>query len=200
MRDARFDQETETAFAQLEHELPRVAPRADLFERIAAALPEEPTAAAPAPLPERRVRWRLRRPTLAIPAGAALVALVAALVVAVIVSGGPSASVSAALVAHGKSGAYGRVELYSPTTRSGRLVVELKGLGAAPTGEHYTVWVLRSGISEMTPVASLSSGADVRLDVPLPSPGHYSAVDISLQRDDAPPLHSSHSVAGASLS
>jgi hypothetical protein len=140
-----------------------------------------------------------RRPKLAVPAGAALVALVAALVVAVAVSGGPSPSLSASLVAHGSSGASGRAEVFDPTTRNGRLVLQLKGLGSAPAGEHYTVWVQRSGSTEMTPVSSLSSGADVRLDVPLPSPGRYSAVDISLQRDDAPPLHSSHSVAGATL-
>jgi hypothetical protein len=195
MSGERFDQETEAAFAGMEQELPRVAPRADLFERIAASLPvSEPATPVVPP-----ARWRLRRPTFAVPAGAALVALVAALVVAVVVSGGPSPAVSAALVAHGQSGASGRVELFDPSTRNGRLVLRLNGLAAAPAGEHYTVWVLRSGVTEMTPVASLSSGSDVRLDLPLPSPGRYSAVDISLQRDDASPVHSSHSVAGATL-
>jgi hypothetical protein len=143
-------------------------------------------------------RW-LRRSPYAIPAGGALVALVAALVIAVAVSGGPAPAESAALVAHGRSGAQGRVEIFDPTTTSGRLVVSLKGLGRAPAGRHYTVWVLRAGVTEMTPVASLADGSDVRLDLPLPSPGRYDAVDISLQRDDAPSVHSSISVAGATL-
>jgi Anti-sigma-K factor rskA len=191
---------TEGAPAPAEPEPPRVAPRADQFELTPVPPPDgarsSPEPAIPASRPGR---WRHRRPTFAVPAGAALVALVAALVVAVAVSGDPSPAQSAALVSHGSSGAHGRVELFDPATRDGRLVVQLKGLRAAPAGAHYTVWVLRSGATEMTPVASLSSGADVQLDLPLPSPGRYGALDISLQRDDASPLRSRVSVAGATI-
>jgi hypothetical protein len=127
------------------------------------------------------------------------VALVAALVIAVAVSGGPAPAESATLVAHGRSGAHGRVEVFDPATASGRLVVSLKGLGRAPAGEHYTVWVRRAGTAQMMPVASLAEGSDERLDLPLPSPGRYDAVDISLQRDAAPPVRSSRSVASATL-
>ena len=197
MSGERFDPEVEGAFAQLEHDLPRVAPRAGLLDEIVAALP---VADRPAPVAPQRGGWWRRRPPFAIPAGGALVALVAALVIALVVSGGPAPAESAAIVAHGRSGAHGRVEIFDPATTEGRLVVSLKGLGPAPAGEHYTVWVLRSGVAEMTPVASLAEGRDVRLDLPLPSPGRYDALDISLQRDDASPVHSSISVAGAKLS
>ncbi|HEY1480297.1 MAG TPA: anti-sigma factor [Gaiellales bacterium] len=192
------DPRIEQAFARMQQDLPRVAPRADLFDQIAAALPARTPVPVPVP-PPARSRWGLRRPTFAIPAGAALVALVAALVIALAVSGNPPATVSAALVPHGGSGVHGRVQLYDPETRNGRLVVHLQGLGVAPAGEHYTVWVLRRGVSEMTPVASLASGGDVRLDLPLPGPGRYSALDISLQRNDASAVHSNVSVGGASL-
>jgi hypothetical protein len=188
------DPRIEQAFARMQRDLPRVAPGADMFEQIAAGLPPRTPVTAPA-----RARGRLGRPTLALPAGAALIALVAALVIALVVSGNPPATVSAALVPHGGSAVHGRVQLYDPGTRNGRLVVHLQGLGVAPAGEHYTVWVLRRGVSEMTPVASLSSGADVRLDLPLPEPGRYAALDISLQRNDASPVHSTVSVGGATL-
>jgi hypothetical protein len=193
----RPDPDTEAAFARMQRDLPRVAPRSDLFDQIAAALPRadaderEPAAARP--------RWRLRRPTFAIPAGVALAALVAALVIAVAVSGGPSPDASAELVAHGKSGVQGSVDLFDPSTTDGRVVVHLKGLAIAPAGDHYTVWVLRDGVREMTPVASIASGEDARIDVPLPGPGRYTALDISLQRNDASPVHSGASVAGASF-
>ncbi len=120
--------------------------------------------------------------------------------IAVAVSGGPSPTASAALVAHGASGAHGRVDLYDPSTANGRVVVHLKGLGIAPAGDHYTIWVLRDGVREMTPVASIVSGEDANIDLPLPGPGRYTALDISLQRNDASAVHSGTSVAGASFS
>jgi hypothetical protein len=184
------DPELEQGFAQLARDLPRVAPPPDLRGRIVAALPaHEAIAVGP---------WWRRRPQVAIPAAIALAALVAALVIAAVFSGGQDPAVRAALVAHSGSGASGSVELFDPEAHTGQLVLTLRGLPSAPAGEHYTVWVLRAGSTEMTPVASLSQGS-TRLVVPLPSPGRYAAVDISEQRDDAPPAHSNHSVAGATL-
>jgi hypothetical protein len=191
-----LDPDVEQAFSRLAADLPRVAPAPGLRDSILAALPVREAPAAPAPVD---VVVGRRFPRVAFPAGVALIALVAALVIAVTVSGGPAAAERASLVAHGGSGASGQVELYAPVTASGRLVVELRGLPRAPAGQHYTVWVLRRGGAQMTPVASLSAGS-ARLDVPLPFPGRYAAVDISLQRDDAPATHSAHSVAGATLS
>jgi hypothetical protein len=59
--------------------------------------------------------------------------------------------------------------------------------------------VLRDGVREMTPVASIVSGEDARIDLPLPAPGRYTALDISLQRNDASPVNSGTSVAGATF-
>ena len=166
----RPDPDTEPDFARMQRDLPRVAPRSDLFDQISAALPARD--AAPSAAPARaRPRWRLRRPTFAIPAGVALAALIAALVIAVAVPGGPSPDASAPLVAHGTSGVHGHVDLFDPSTTNGRVVVHLKGLSVAPAGDHYTIWVLRDGVREMTPVASIASGEDSRIDLPLPGPG-----------------------------
>jgi hypothetical protein len=192
------DPDTELAFARMQGDLPRVAPRADLFDEIAAALPGRGEEPAATPAPPARARWRLRRP-LAIPAGMALAALVAALVISVAVSGGPSPDASAPIVAHGTNGVTGRADLFDASSSDGTLVVHLKGLALAPAGDHYTIWVLRAGVREMTPVASIVSADDSRLDLPLPGPGPYSALDISLQRNDAPAVHSGTSVAGATF-
>jgi hypothetical protein len=51
----------------------------------------------------------------------------------------------------------------------------------------------------MTPVASIVSGEDSRIELPLPGPGRYTALDISLQRNDASPVHSGTSIASAAL-
>lgn len=51
----------------------------------------------------------------------------------------------------------------------------------------------------MTPVASIVSGEDARIELPLPGPGRYTALDISLQRNDASPVNSGTSVAGATF-
>jgi hypothetical protein len=197
MSAERPDPELEPAFTRIERDLPRVAPRPDLFDQIAAALPAQPGEREPAAPPRTRVS--LRRPTFAIPAGVALAALVLALVIAVAVSGGPTPNASAALRAHGPSGVHGRVDLFDPASSAGRVVVHLEGLAIAPAGDHYTIWVLREGVREMTPVASIVSGEDSRLELPLPGPGHYTALDISLQRNDASPVHSGTSVAGAAF-
>jgi hypothetical protein len=193
------DPESELMFARMQRDLPRVAPRPDLFDEIVAALPQREAEPVTTLAPVARSRRRLRRPKLALPAGAALAALVAALVIALAVSGGPSPDASAPIVPHGADGVSGRVDLFDPATSDGRLVVHLKGLAVAPAGDHYTIWVLRDGVREMTPVASIVAADNSRLELPLPGPGHYTALDISLQRNDASPVHSGTSVAGATF-
>ena len=201
MSGDRLDPELEQAFAHLQRDLPRVAPRADLFDEIAAALPAKVPAPAPAagPAPVRRTRWRIRRPTIAVPAGVALVALLAALIIAVAVSGDPSPAARGPLVGHGGNGVRGSVDVFDPAGTDGRVVLHLQGLSVAPAGDHYTIWVLRDGVREMTPVGSIVSGEDARVELPLPGPGRYTALDISLQRNDASPVHSKISVATAEL-
>ena len=111
-----LDPEIKGAFARLEGDLPRVTPRLDLFDEIAASLPAHAPRPAAVTAPPARLRWRLRRPTFAIPAGVALLALVAALVIAVAVSGDPAPAASGAIIAHGASGVHGRVDLFDPSS------------------------------------------------------------------------------------
>jgi hypothetical protein len=60
------------------------------------------------------------------------------------------------------------------------------------------VWVLRSGSKQMTAIGSFSPAAhSITLLLPLPAPGAYAALDISVQTDDGPPQHSGVSVGSA---
>ena len=95
----------------------------------------------------------------------------------------------------------GQAELFAPESDSGRLVLELEDVPDAPAGHHYAVWVLRPGTGvEMEPVGAFSpNGGSARLDLPLPGPGEYVAVDISVQEDGGSPVHSGTSLAGASF-
>ena len=185
---------------RLERGLPRVAPPADLLDGVLARIEDE------APAPARRAprrsladllpRWR--------PAALGLTAAAAvALVLTLVLPGGGlgSPDARAAVVAHRGSGVQGEADLFRTGSARGEVVVRFRNLPAAPAGHHYTVWVLRQGSHEMTPVGSFTpSGRTVRLVLPLPGPGRYAALDVSLQGNDAPPANSGLSVAGASFS
>jgi hypothetical protein len=135
----------ERAFAKMQRDLPRVTPREDLFDRIAASRPgradDEQVVATPVARPPRR----FRRPPFAIPAGVALVALVVALVIAVAVSGDPPPAANGALVGHGSSGVHGRVDVFDPSGSDGRVVVHLRGLGGGEEGSPPRATTTRSG-------------------------------------------------------
>ena len=193
--DELHDQELEQAFAALAERLPRVAPRADLFDDIRRRITVEAEPAPPA-APARRPR---RRRPLA--AGLAIgFAAVAASVLAIVLTGrSPSPDARGVVTAHGSSGAHGSVALFHEQARGGYVVLRLRGLAAAAPGTHYTVWVLRTSATQMTPIGSFSDGSRATFQLPLPGPGTYRALDISLQRNDASPVHSKTSVAGAVL-
>jgi anti-sigma-K factor RskA len=78
----------------------------------------------------------------------------------------------------------------------GTLVVDLVRADAPPAGHHYEIWVLRRGGDAMEEVGSFRPhGAAARLELRLPGPGEYAAVDVSLEDDGGPPSHSGTSVA-----
>lgn len=167
-------------------------PRADPSER-------RPSARS-AQLVNLRRRLSVRGLALAV----ALIAI--AIAVPVVASNGGN-SADAALEAQieptqSESVVSGSVELLEPDTPSARIVMELSDLPAAPSGHHYQVWVLRSeGGGAMEAIGAFSPDSrTTRLELPLPGPGHYSAVDISIQEDGGPPAHSGVSIAGAVLS
>lgn len=78
----------------------------------------------------------------------------------------------------------------------GTLVVDLVRADAPPAGHHYEIWVLRRGAGAMEEVGTFRPhGAAARLELRLPGPGEYAAVDVSLEDDGGPPSHSGTSVA-----
>jgi len=168
--------------AALEAAVAREAPSAELFDRILADV--RPAVSA-----------RRRRPSW-LPRVAAGFAAAAAVVLATFVltdgRGEPDARAAVA----------GTPEFAdvsgSATLHGGELALNLENVPAPPAGHHYEVWVLRTeGGGDMEAVGSFTpDGERTRLDLPLPGPGDYQAVDISVEPDGGPPEHSSISLAG----
>lgn len=172
--------------AMLETAVARKLPSATLFDRILADVRPSAT-----PAPRRRWRWA---PRLA--AGVAAAAVVALGVV--VYTGGPGDPDARAAIAGtprfaGVSG--------SATLDEGELVLKLENVPAPPAGHHYEVWVLRTeGGGAMEAVGSFTpAGESARLELPLPGPGDYQAVDVSVEPDGGPPEHSNVSLAGGSF-
>lgn len=181
--------------AALEAGVARAQPSRDLFERILADVGRRPGRPAP------EWRARLRRgwvPRLAA-AGVAIAAAVA-LVFAIRPAGGRGEPDLRASVAGTPQFAAvtGEAALYSPDRGAGVLVLDLERVPPPPSGHHYEVWVLRSeGGGEMEAVGSFTPAGDsARLELPLPGPGDYRAVDVSVEPNGGPPEHSSVSLAG----
>jgi anti-sigma-K factor RskA len=141
---------------------------------------------APVPAARRRGLRRLRLPHLAPALGA--VAAVAVVLLAVIAPGPAPVDARADLAT---------ASLEGTASIEGRtLVVDLVRADAPPAGHHYEVWVLRRGADAMEEVGSFRPDGDAaRLELRLPSPGEYAAVDVSLEDDGGPPSHSGTSVA-----
>jgi anti-sigma-K factor RskA len=177
--------------------LPRVAPSADLGDRILAA------AAEPAPvisLDQHRARRRIVVSSLAAAACAAALAVGVTLTV----TGGGQGDMpgpltaSTQVVGAGGDGVSGTASLYGADQAGGMVKVALDAVPPPPAGHHYEVWVLEKGSTEMTSVGSFTpSSGDVDLTLPLPAPADYAAVDISVEPNGGPPAHSGTSLAGA---
>ena len=179
---AELDQHRATV-ATLEAAVARELPSGDLFDRIVAAV-------QPAPAPERGRRWSWA-PRLA----GGLAATAAVALALVVLTGGPGEPDARAAVA----GTPQFTDVSGTATLDeDKLVLELENLPAPPAGHHYEVWVLRTeGDGEMEAVGSFTpEGESARLELPLPGPGDYQAVDVSVEPDGGPPEHSDVSLAG----
>ena len=176
--------------AALEAGVARAQPSADLFDRILAEV--QPARPQLAPAPSRR-RWSWA-PRLAI-AGAAAAAVVLGISVFTGGSGEPDARAAVAGTPEfaGVSG--------NATLDENELVLRLENVPAPPDGHHYQVWVLRTeGGGAMEAVGSFTpQGESARLELPLPGPGDYQAVDVSVEPDGGPTEHSGVSLAGGSF-
>ncbi len=183
--------------AIVERSLPRVAPPDDMFDRILADIRPE---AIVVPLrPNRRSRR-----ALPIAAGG-LTAIAAAVLIAFVALGGDDlGSPEARATISGKSDpdVTGEAMLYGATADGGQVRVSLRNLPPAPSGHHYEIWVLRRDAGgEMEAVGSFTpTSSTIKLDLPLPGPGDYAAVDVSVEDDGGSPLHSDTSLASGTFS
>lgn len=180
LRDAR-------TLVLLEQALPRVAPPADLFDRILDGVRAE---AKVVPLAAAR---RSRRTRAWVAGG---LAAAAAVVVAVAVGlslgdeglGDPDAR--AAISSTSDSTVHGEAALYGD---AGKIVVSLDDVPRAPSGHHYEVWVLPEGSEAMVSLGTFepaADGEDVTLELDLPAAASYAAVDVSVEEDAGPAAHS----------
>lgn len=183
-----------TAIAFVERSLPRVTPPADMFDRILAEIRPEATVVPFRPRARRRA---------VLPVVGALAA--AAVLIAVVAFGSDElGSPDARATISGKSdpAVSGEALLFGSNAKGGTVRVSLRDVPAAPGGHHYEVWVLRTeGGGEMESVGTFTpTSRDVELDLPLPGPGNYAAVDVSVEEDGGSPLHSETSLAGGTFS
>lgn len=196
-------QEYRRTVSTLETAVAREAPPADLFEGVLARIEPE-TSASPQveqSAPSRTAfRKRARRLWPAFAAGAATAAAVVALAFAL--TGGndlgtPDASAAISGTAEFPE-VHGEARLYRSDDDDGTLTLALAGVPAPGENEHYEVWVLRStGGGEMEAVGAFSpTGSSVKLELPLPGPGAYQAVDVSVEENGGPAGHSGQSLAG----
>jgi anti-sigma-K factor RskA len=193
----------EAVVAALQAAVARVAPPADLGDRLVALTQPEAPVAQPQAAPRRWSRTLRRRPL--VPAlAAAFVAAAAAVAITLVATRDPglgTPAVEAAVVPHDPSmNVGGTAALYDPSRPDGMVVVNLTALPPAPAGHHYEVWVLRSGATQMEAVGSFSPDRpSVHLELPLPGSGTYGALDVSVEENGGPASHSGESVAGATF-
>lgn len=159
----------------------------------------------PAEPMKRRARWSWR-PRSFVPVFAAGFVTTAAVAALAFVLGmrdglGPTTAVATLQGKPRYAAVHGRATLHDATERDGHLVLRLDDVPAPPPGEHYEVWVLRAeskGQMEAVGVF-VPSRRNVKLDLGLPGPGDYRAIDVSIQRDGGPPEHSGTSLAGGTF-
>jgi anti-sigma-K factor RskA len=171
--------------ARLEAHLPRVAPPADLFDRILDEVRAEATVVPLRPTRSRRpARWL---------AGAAVAAAaVVALAIGISLTGDDSLGTPdarAAIVSPTDPAVQGEADLYAD---EGKVLVSLTSVPAAPSGHHYEVWVLPEGSDAMVSIGTFDpeTTEDVELELDLPADVAYAAVDVSVEEDDGPAEHS----------
>jgi len=190
----------EATMAALGRALPRTPAPAGLGDRIALAAADGPAAPMAEVIP---IGSRRRRTVLTSLAAAACAAALAVGATVWVMGGSDSPgplTASTAVVAEAGGGVTGTAELYAADAPGGTLQVSLAGVPAPPAGHHYEVWVLAKGSDEMIAVGSFTPASrDMDLTLPLPAPGDYAAVDISVEPNDGPPAHSGTSLAGATF-
>ena len=151
--------------------------------------PEPP--AAPAPTPPRR--WR----TAGLVAAAVVLVAAGAGLATVLDPEEPDAREPAA-VAETRLQGVGRVDGRGQVTMTGtdvaRMTVETTDLPRPGAGDYYYVWLLDPDTNKMLPVGQVEAEGSTTFHLPLTLLERYSAIDVSLERDDGDPGHSVTSV------
>ena len=179
------------------------APPDDLFDRILEEIepsdvPAEQQVPAAAPTRSRRQWW----PRVAV--GGLAIAATAAIAIALLADGSRGTPDARAVVQGTTEFAdvSGEARLYSPGDPGGTLVLELDSLPPPPSGHHYEVWVLREQAADDggCRLVHARSRPRARLELQLPGPGAFSAVDVSVEPDGGSAEHSGVSLAGGTFS
>ena len=169
---------------------------------LAAVHLNAPAAATPPSCAEPARTRRPSRPWLAAAAGVVLLAGGATLTVALSRSSGPPPARRVALAAVGPARTdhptpSGTVTM-SPEHTAQRMLVTPAGLPQPPAGHFYEVWLLQPVTGKMLPIGVLQPATRNSYVVDDTLVDGYSAIDISLQRDDGDPAHSDTSLLRAS--
>ncbi|MGL5827792.1 MAG: anti-sigma factor domain-containing protein [Nocardioides sp.] len=167
----------------------------------------------PAPLDTRNLRRSNRmgwaRPTLMLAAAAVLVAGTAG-VTATLTRSNPTetpiatppstsppttapAVQTAALEPVDGNGS-GEILMAGERNRLVDMTIQTKGLPKLPRGQFYFAWLLDPNTNKMVTLGQIGPSGKVTFTLPVGLLSRYSAVDISLERDDGDPQHSITSV------
>ncbi|MEP7224986.1 MAG: anti-sigma factor [Actinomycetota bacterium] len=195
-------EEYRSTVAMLESAVARQRAPDDLFDVILARIEGEraPSRAEVAAPRARRFSWRPRSlvPAFAVGFAAATAVFVIALALPSNNGLGTPDAFAAVQGTPEFAGVHGEARLYNASREDGRLVLDLAELPAPSAGEHYEVWVLRKSPGKaMEAVGAFTpTSKDVELELRLPGPGDYQAVDVSLEPNGGSAEHSSRSLAG----
>ena len=196
---AEYDEYRMTV-AMLESALARRSAPPDLFKGVLARIEAErtPLAKPRSPRKQRRFTWRPRSLVPAFAIGAAAAVLVIA--IALTTSGGLGTENAYAAVqgTPDYAAVHGQARLYGTTGDNGKLVLDLADVPPAAAGHHYEVWVLRDTPGKAMEAVGVfrPTRTKVRLELRLPGPGTYQAVDVSVEPDGGSAAHSDQSLAG----
>ena len=173
---------------RLERGVARVKPPDDLFDRIVA----ETQPARVIPLRRRFTAWTAPAATAAMAAAAAVL-----ITVAVTRDDGLGDPVRRASITG--TNVKGTAALYRPDERDGLVVLDLDRVPDPPRNNYYEIWISRPGGRKVPIGAFTPENGKAHLELPLPTPGKYLSIDISVEEEDGPPDHSGRSIAAARL-
>jgi hypothetical protein len=199
----------------------RVAPPADLWDRISARLDEEPqvpgateapievggpTSGSPAPTPTADERAGdgvvvplapRRRPALWIGAAAAVAVVIAGIIGVTVTREDTRREVVASATLEVLEGPASASAELVRTDDGDRLIVTAQDMPPAPEGSHYELWLVDPEVSDPRSLGPMTGSTEIEVPSTI-DPADYPVVDISLQADGQHE-HSGHSLLRGTL-